>query len=137
MIRPAVPCHLAVADLVSHYLINRINLTVLKRKGRKEYLDTTTAKLSRIMSTTTNCNMATMPEFKSAKEYKHQKQGLSRVELSFLLHHDFPSLHTPVWLISIFYIIFVISFLLQGREEVMRVTRGDFRSIFNPDGTVR
>ena len=95
MITPAVPCHRAVADLVSYYLINRINLTVLKREGRKEYLDTTTAKLSRIMSTTTNCNMATMPEFKSAKEYKHQTQGLSRVELSFLLHHDFLSIHTP------------------------------------------
>ena len=70
--------HQKVADLVSHYLMNRINLTVWKREGRNESLDmdTPTAnltwqKISSIMSTTTNYNMAAMPEIKSAKEAKN------------------------------------------------------------------
>jgi len=148
-----------VADLVSDYLLNRINLSVWRTTGKKQYLDTTTArlvwaKISRVMRQKTNYNMSTMPAFQSSKdslstylegakdvgglgENAGQANGLSRVQLSYLLHHDFLSMYTPVGLVSLFYMSFVITFFPRVREEAKRVTRGDFKRIMNPDGTVR
>ena len=105
-------------------------------------------KISLVMKQKTNYNMATMPSFPSSKdsmstylelakevpglgENQDQAKGLSYIQLLYLFHHGFLSLHTLVSLVSLICVTYVITFLPRMREAVMRVTRGDFRRIYN------
>jgi hypothetical protein len=55
---------------------------------------------------------------------------LSRIQLSCILHHDYLSHYTPKGLCSLFYIMLVVTYL-------QKITNGDFKRIYNPDGTIR
>ena len=102
----------------------------------------------------TQYNPTRMPQFDGAKETRSsyqtkskaeqglgemakQSKPISRIQLSYILHHDYLSHYTPKGLLSLFYIILVVTFLPRVREEVQNMTRGDFKCIYNPDGTIR
>ena len=147
-----------VGEMISYHIASRINLAKFYKSGEKQYLDTTTlellwAKISAVMRDKTDYDLS-KPEFQAARNTKcaymrkaklvpglgelaSQPMPLSRAQLSFLLYSDQLCFSTPWGLTWLFYIQFTIYFLPRVKEEVWNARRGDFRRVFNPDGSLK
>eukprot|EP00092_Neocalanus_flemingeri_P039204 GFUD01042673.1.p1 GENE.GFUD01042673.1~~GFUD01042673.1.p1 ORF type:complete len:457 (+),score=91.19 GFUD01042673.1:208-1578(+) len=148
-----------VAELLSLYIRDRVNLNIYEEEGVVQYLDTTTMEkifslLCNALVERTTYRPAGDPDFNIAREAKvtylvlakrvpglgqlaHQALPLSRAQVDFLLHSDILSWYSPRGLTALFYIEFALFFGPRVKTEIYNVTRGDFRRIKNKDGSVR
>ena len=147
-----------VASKLGLYAMNRINMTRFHREGVSVPLDTSTmhtiwSLLCNAMTETTVYQPVNNPVFDRARRTKcasmknavknygmgilsNQADPLRRAEVDALLHSDHLHLYSPIQLISLFYIEFVLFHGPRVRQEAWNVTRGEFFPQFNADGTV-
>ena len=148
-----------VANILSIFVRDRINMTTWTKSGVAEPLDTSTMErifshVTGILAEKTKYVINGNPVFNVARGNKasamrdakrehgkgsrsNQADALSKAEINMCLHSDILSFYTPFGLQALFYFQFCLYNISRVRKEMLNLKRGEIKPIYNADGSPR